>query len=231
MSSPVVSLRGLRWARPSADRNSAKTEVLAGVDLALGQGELVALEGPSGGGKTVLGTSLLRLRPPPAAGAIFWGERDVTSLSQRNLSPLRPKYQGMLQHTGALLPSFMTLRQGLEETARCVVGLADVQVAIMSVATQLELTHLLDRLPRFLSGGEQRRASLARLLLTQPEFAFIDEPDAGLDPPSQLDILRRIRALADREGTAILLVTHNEGLARLFADRRVRLKDGVLDAV
>ena len=97
------------------------------------------------------------------------------------------------------------------------------------VADQLGLTPLLDRLPRHLSGGEQRRAGLARVLLAQPAAAVVDEPDAGLDAPSQVAVLTLLRDRCDA-GMACLLITHQRGLARRFADRVLHLDQGVLRA-
>jgi putative ABC transport system ATP-binding protein len=196
------------------------------VDLRIQSGELVTLEGPSGAGKTVLGTCALRLRPPPESGQILWGDHDVTQRSSRALRPLRRTYQGMLQHTGALLPPFMRLRSAMLESLRAVRCSAWTLEEIDEVAALLGIESLLERYPRHLSGGEQRRASLARLILVRPAFAFIDEPDAGLDGPSQVEVMRSICTLVSETGAGVLLVTHQADLAAAFSDRRLRLEGG-----
>lgn len=191
--------------------------VFAGAGLSLAAGELVALQGPSGAGKTVLGTMLLRLRPVPAPGVVRWGDEDVTAASMSALRPLRPRYQALLQHSSANLPPYMTVGEALAETARHVAGVGGDPLA--AVADELGIGALLDRTPRFLSGGEQRRAGLARVLMANPIFAFVDEPDAGLDPAAKLAALSLLRRRCDA-GMACLLVTHEPGLAARFADRR-----------
>lgn len=215
---PVLSASGLGFSM-------GQRPVFAAVGLSLAPGELVALEGPSGAGKTVLGTMLLRLRPVPRPGGVHWGDEEVTSASMSALRPLRPRYQALLQHAAANLPPYMTVGEALAETARHVARVGGEPLA--AVAEELGIAALLDRKPRFLSGGEQRRAGLARVLMANPTFAFVDEPDAGLDPAAKLAALTLLRRRCDA-GMACLLVTHEPGLAARFADRRLRLQDGRL---
>jgi ABC-type glutathione transport system ATPase component len=224
VTGPVLKAEGIRWSPGDSGHR-----VLAGVDLQVDPGELVALEGGSGAGKTVLGTLLLRLRPLQA-GRLRWGEQDVTALSLRRLHPLRRRFQGMLQQGDALLPPYRTLRQLFDETARHVCRPRAEEGRVGEVVDRLGLTALLDRYPRYLSGGEQRRAGLARVLLTRPEFLLVDEPEAGLDPLSRREVFHLIRQLADRDGVGVLLVTHRPGLARRVADRRLLLAEGRLHA-
>ena len=218
---PVLRAEGLRWAIPTGRR------VLQGVDLSMEAGELVALEGGSGAGKTVLATLLLRLRPLQG-GRLFWGDLDVSGRSLRRLQPLRRSWQGMLQQGDALLPPYRTLRQLLGETARHVCRPPAEAGRQAEVVERLGLAGLLDRYPRHLSGGEQRRAGLARVLLARPRFLLVDEPEAGLDPLSRREVFELLRQTVDRDGTTVLLVTHRPGLARRVADRRLALREGRL---
>ncbi len=204
--------------------------VLRDVEIGIQAGELVVLEGGSGAGKTVLGTLLLRLRRPEPPGRVTWGTVDVTSLPARELRPLRARHQALLQHGAASLPPYMSVGDALLETARHVAKARDPEEQALHTARALGIAELLDRRPRHLSGGEQRRAGLARVLLADPVFAFVDEPDAGLDPEVRLVALQLLRARCD-QGMACLLVTHNEGLARRFADRRLALEGGTLREV
>lgn len=223
MSGAILRGEGLRWAVPSGRR------VLEGIDLEVGRGELVALEGASGAGKTVLGTLLLRLRPLQG-GRVFWEDLEVSGRSLRRLQPLRRRFQGMLQHGDALLPPYRTVRQLLAETSRHVCSpRADAQ-RLDEVVARLGLSGLLDRHPRHLSGGEQRRAGLARVLLARPAFLLVDEPEAGLDPLSRRDVFALLRQTVDSDGAGILLVTHRPGLARQVVDRRLLLSEGRLHA-
>lgn len=221
MTGPVLRAEGLRWTTPTGRR------VLEGVDLALAPGELVALEGGSGVGKTVLGTLLLRLRPLQA-GRLLWGDLDVSARSLRRLQPLRRSWQGMLQQGDALLPPYRTVGQLLDETARHVCRPSADPARQAEVVARLDLARLLERRPRHLSGGEQRRVGLARVLLARPVFLLVDEPEAGLDPLSRRDVFGLLRQTVDRDGVSILLVSHRPGLARRVADRRLSLREGRL---
>ncbi len=222
----VLTGTGLGFQTGHAERRA----VLQDVSITVQEGEMIALEGASGIGKTVLGTLLLRLRRANTAARVTWSGVDVTALSARALRPLRVRHQALLQHTGASLPPYMTVGQALLETARHVARAPDPALAAQQTAASLGIDGLLHRNPRHLSGGEQRRAGLARLLLADPVFAFIDEPDAGLDAEARLVALRLLRSRCDL-GMGCLLVTHNQDLARRFADRRLLLEGGTLRAL
>ncbi len=225
MSTPVLQAQGLSWRRPGAEVGFPP--VFDGAGLCLEAGEIVSLMGPSGAGKTVLGTLLLRLRPAPQGASIFWEGEEVTRRSSFSLRRLRPRFQALLQHTGALLPPYLTVEQALVETQHHVLGEHD-PAALAALSERLSITQLLLRRPRHLSGGEQRRVSLARVLLARPRFAFIDEAEAGLDPLSQREALDVLREAAARDGLSVLLVTHHEGTAIRYADRRLVLQGGAL---
>lgn len=132
----------------------------------------------------------------------------------------------MLQHTAALLPPWLTVRRALQETSRRVADPVTTPAEADRVIERLGLADLMDRFPRHLSGGEQRRVTLARVLLARPRFAFVDEPDAGLDPLSRTDLLQLLRDAVDDTGLGVLLVTHEQGLMRRFADRVRCLENG-----
>jgi ABC-type multidrug transport system ATPase subunit len=227
MSTMVIEGRGLRWWRPGAA--GGDREVLGGVDLAVDAGEFVCLEGPSGAGKTVLGSLLLRLRPLTPGGRVHWAGEDVSRLPAMALRPLRPAFQALLQHTGALLPPYLTVAEALAETARYVQS-GGTPGDVADLCDALSLAHLLHRHPRHLSGGEQRRASLARVLLARPRFAFVDEAEAGLDPLSQREVLDLLQQRVRRDGLAVLLVSHHPGTVRRYADRALHLEGGQLRA-
>lgn len=229
--SAIVRGEGLTWTRPA--RGSAPAQrVLQDAAIEVQPGELVAISGPSGIGKSVLGTLLLRLRSVPAPGRVHWGDTDVSALSGRKLQALRSGFQGLMQHTGAILPPFCTVEESLMETLRHVrpTPREEARARVAEVADLLGISALLDRKPRFLSGGEQRKSGVARLLLSEARFAFVDEPDSGLDPVSQHDVVGELRHVVDRTGMGMLVVTHNAMLARRYADRRLLLREGRLHA-
>ncbi len=220
----ILSARGLGWTSPHG------RGVLKDASLNLLPGEIVLLQGASGAGKTVLGTLLLRLRPL-LRGSLHWGNHDVTSLSPSRIRPLRQRFQGLLQHAEALLPEDMTVGQCLTESAQGVALLPrkEARRRISGLMDRLPISSLLPRLPRTLSGGEQRMVSLARVLLVRPCFAFLDEPDTGLDPLSLQGVVSLIEDFSMRDGTAFLWVTHHPTLHHaLPRARRLMLKEGRL---
>ena len=227
----VLRIEGLTTFLPGRSPAQGDAPLHRELEMEVGPGELVTLEGPSGSGKTVLGTTALRLRPPPHAGSVFWGETEVAALSMRALRPLRRTHQAMLQHTGALLPPYLTLRSAMKESLKAVRRGDWSDREIEEVSELLGISSLLHRFPRHLSGGEQRRASLARLMLIRPALAFVDEPDAGLDGISQVEVMQALRSLVDETGAGVLLVTHQADLAIQFSDRRLKLEGGRVHAL
>lgn len=222
----VIEASGLRWS-PAEGR-----AVLDGVDIHIAEGEIVALSGPSGAGKTVLGTLLLRLRDA-ASGTVRWLGEDVSHCAPHRLVDRRRAFQMLPQHTGALLPPWATVRASLVETLRSVRRLPEAAVADQFATPwvdRLGVRPLLDRLPAGLSGGEQRRASLLRVLFAEPRFAFIDEPDAGQDPQTAEEVLSLVADWAAERKVATLVVTHHPGLAARHATRRLLLEEGQLHA-
>lgn len=227
--SAVVRGQQLSWSRPAP---GGPVPVLRDAEISVQAGEMVAISGPSGTGKSVLGSLVLRLRPVPSPGRVFWGDTDVSGLGDGDLQPLRLRYQALLQQTGAILPPFCTVRESLLETLRHVrrVDRDEAEERLRACADLLGISKLLHRRPRYLSGGEQRKSGVARLLLTDPAFAFVDEPDSGLDPVSQHEVLGELRKAVDRTGMGMLVITHNAMLAQRYADRRLRLQEGQLRA-
>lgn len=227
----ILSVKALRWSvtdPASAGAGGGTRAVLRGIDLGLSAGEVVGIAGPSGSGKTSLGLAALRLLPG-ARGTVTWGDDEVTEWPERRLRPLRRRYQALLQSPQAMLSPFATVRQHLHETLRYVVGedRPDPSRWEATVAA-LGLEPVLESRAHQLSGGEARRVGLARVMLCQPSFLFADEPDAGLDPPRRVELVRQLRELADG-GTAILLVTHDESTLHRASDRILQLVDGVLE--
>jgi len=186
-------------------------------DCTIRAGEFIALLGGNGAGKSLLLRTLAGLRAP-AAGAVRVSGRDIAAISRREIAthlgflPQDPDAppQGSLRES-ALLGRFAHL--GFWETA----GAEDMQrVARALVDTGLEA--LAERELGSLSGGEQRRAAIARLLVQAPSIYLLDEPTNHLDPAQQIGILDRLRNLT-REGSAVIASLHEPNLALRFADR------------
>ncbi len=189
------------------------------VDMAVAQGELVALLGPSGCGKT---TTLRMVAGfiAPSAGRILLDGKDVTA------APPWARDTGMVFQGYALFPH-MTVAQnvgfGLEMrgTAR-----AERDRRVTEALRLVRLDHLADRLPRQLSGGQQQRVALARALVVNPSVFLLDEPLSNLDAKLRAEVRVEIRALQQRLGLTTLFVTHDQEEALTMADRLVVMDRG-----
>jgi iron complex transport system ATP-binding protein len=186
-------------------------------DCTIRAGEFIALLGGNGTGKSLLLRTLAGLRAP-AAGTVRIDGREIAAISRREVAqrlgflPQDPDAapQGSLRET-VLLGRFAHL--GFWETA----GMADTQRVIQALA-DVGLDALADRDLCTLSGGEQRRAAIARLLVQAPSIYLLDEPTNHLDPAQQLGILDRLRQLT-RTGAAVIASLHEPNLALRYADR------------
>jgi iron complex transport system ATP-binding protein len=199
-------------------------------DCTIRAGEFIALLGGNGAGKSLLLRTLAGLRAP-AAGEVRIDGRDMAAISRREIAmrlgflPQDPDAppQGSLRES-ALLGRFAHLgfweAAGPEDAKRVVRALSDVG-----------LESLAERELGSLSGGEQRRAAIARLLVQAPSIYLLDEPTNHLDPAQQIGILDRLRSLT-REGAAVIASLHEPNLALRFADRACLLSgDGASELV
>ncbi|SHK91300.1 iron complex transport system ATP-binding protein [Bradyrhizobium lablabi] len=200
--------------------------VLKDISLALSPGHLVALVGPNGAGKTTLLRALAGL--VPAAGAIHVGGEALASLrlSQR---ALRFAYlpQGHLVHWPLPARDIVALGRyphGATDPARLT---PDDAEAVMRAMRATDVVELRDRRVTELSGGERSRVALARVFAVEAPVILADEPTSSLDPRHQIDVMKTLRAAADR-GTLVIVVTHDLGLAARFADTILVLSDGRL---
>ncbi|GJD48942.1 Sulfate/thiosulfate import ATP-binding protein CysA [Methylobacterium crusticola] len=189
------------------------------VDLAVAEGELVALLGPSGCGKT---TTLRAVAGfvEPSAGRVLIGGRDVTRL------PAHARDTGMVFQSYALFPHMSVAGNvgfGLEMRR---VGRAERDARIREALRLVRLDHLADRLPRQLSGGQQQRVALARALVVGPAVFLLDEPLSNLDAKLRQEVGLEIRALQKRLGLTTLMVTHDQDEALAMADRLVVMEHG-----
>jgi putative spermidine/putrescine transport system ATP-binding protein len=190
-----------------------------GLDLAVREGELVALLGPSGCGKT---TTLRMVAGflPPTGGRVLFDREDVTDL------PAYRRATGMVFQSYALFPH-MTAAQnvgfGLEMRR---VGKGEREAKVEEVLKLVRLSHLASRLPRELSGGQQQRVALARALVINPKLFLLDEPLSNLDAKLRAEVRIEIRALQQRLALTTLLVTHDREEALTMADRLVVMEGG-----
>ncbi len=223
MNEPVVRLTGLTR---SFEQGGVRIDVLRGVNLAVAPGEIVALLGPSGSGKSTL-LQAVGLLEGGFGGKIEIAGVDASRLSGDSRTALRRDRIGFVYQFHHLLPDFsaienVVLPQLVAEKSRA--EAADRATALLEA---LGLGARLDHRPSQLSGGEQQRVAVARALANRPALVLADEPTGNLDEATADKVLGQFLELVRGSGSATLVATHNERLARSM-DRVVRLHEGVL---
>jgi putative ABC transport system ATP-binding protein len=198
---------------------------LRGIDLAVGEGELVAVMGPSGCGKSTLLNLLGGLDRPTAGTVAIEGAR-VDGLSEARWALLRRRRVGLVFQFFNLVPS-LTVGENVE-LPLLLAGRsgAEARRRRSEVLGRLGLDERARSLPLELSGGEQQRVAIARALVNRPAVLLADEPTGNLDSASAGEVVRLLRE-ANADGQAILLVTHDPRVAAA-ADRVVTLQDGLV---
>jgi lipoprotein-releasing system ATP-binding protein len=223
MSEAVLETRSLKRSFVQGD---ATIEVLRGVDLEVMPGEIVALLGPSGSGKSTL-LQAVGLLEGGFEGSIRLRGKEAASLNDEDRTKLRRELLGFVYQFHHLLPEFnarenVTLPQLVRGA-----DLATARVRSQELLTKLGLGERLEHRPSKLSGGEQQRVAVARALANRPPLVLADEPTGNLDEATADTVLAEFLDLVRGEGSAALVATHNERLARKM-DRIVRLHEGVL---
>ena len=200
-----------------------RIEVLHGVDLTIEKGEKVFLCGPSGAGKTTLMYTLAGLEKPEQ-GTVHIGDQDLYALSKRKQAKLRNARISYIFQNYYLMPELTALENVM---VPALIGGKSDAAAAKSALDRVGLSHRYDHLPTELSGGEQQRVALARAFAGDPAVLFADEPTGNLDADSGRRITDLLFALRDRVGSSLLLVTHDQQLARR-CDRVLQIDAGRL---
>ncbi|WP_315474802.1 ABC transporter ATP-binding protein [Sandarakinorhabdus limnophila] len=225
MSEPVLQVTGL--AR-SFEQGGARIDVLAGVDLTVAPGEIVALLGPSGSGKSTLLQAVGLLEGGFTGGIRICGE-PVGTLDDLGRTRVRRQRMGFVYQFHHLLPDF-TARENVM-LAQMVAGVPEAGAATRAdeLLTSLGLGARLTHKPAQLSGGEQQRVAVARALANRPALVLADEPTGNLDEATAQLVLAAFLDLVRSSGAAALVATHNIALAQKM-DRVVSLSGGRLVA-
>ena len=218
----------LRGVTKTYGQGQAAFEALRGIDLEIARGEFVAVMGPSGSGKSTL-MNILGCLDSPTRGTYLFQGVPVEGLSREQHSLLRRHYLGFVFQGFNLLA-----RTSAEENVELPLlyrGIARAQrrnkarEALRAVGLEGWGHHT----PAELSGGQQQRVAIARALATEPAVLFADEPTGNLDSVRSVEILELIGELNRTRGITVLMVTHEDEMAR-FARRVVRVKDGLIES-
>jgi lipoprotein-releasing system ATP-binding protein len=198
--------------------------VLKGVNLTVHEGELVAVVGASGIGKSTLLHVLGALDRPTAGSILFRGE-DLSARSEADLTRFRREEVGFVFQLYNLLTDFSALENAMLPALIQRRPAADARALAMDALREVGLLDRVTHRPGELSGGEQQRVALARALVGRPAMILADEPTGNLDPKTSQDVFELFARLQAERGVAFVIATHNLDLARR-ADRLVRLVDG-----
>jgi lipoprotein-releasing system ATP-binding protein len=216
----ILEARGLRKV---FDTGGEGLEVLKGVDLAVRAGELVAVMGESGVGKSTL-LHLLGTLDLPTAGQLQIAGIDVLNLSDQALSRFRNQHIGFVFQFHYLLPEFTALENVLLPAR---VAGVDRRQEALELMDSVGLADRLHHRPGALSGGECQRVAMVRALITQPLIVLADEPSGNLDEATSASLHELLAGLARERGQAFVVMTHDRQLAQSM-DRQGRIEAGVL---
>jgi phospholipid/cholesterol/gamma-HCH transport system ATP-binding protein len=220
----VITIRGLEKAFDDY-------EVLRGIDLDLYQGENLVVLGRSGTGKSVLIKIISGLLTPDKGEVKVLGQ-DINGITNLQLQELRTRIGFSFQNS-ALYDS-MTVRQNLEfPLVRNRKGITrkDINTSVETVLDAVGLSQTINQMPAELSGGQRKRIGIARTLILNPEIMLYDEPTAGLDPITCIEINDLINEVQQRYHTSSIIITHDLTCAKSTGDRIAMLLDGQFQRV
>ncbi len=226
MSNALLSLRGISKV---FTETGSRIELFRGLDFDLAGGDFVSVTGASGAGKSTL-LHILGLLESPTEGTVLFRGEDVSGLPDARLSRIRNRELGFVFQFHHLLPDLTVLDNVLLPLRIGGPGPLDAagRERALALLTQVGLDTRLDHVPAQLSGGERQRAAVARALVCNPSVLLCDEPSGNLDAKNSAALHDMLAALSREHGVAVLVVTHDAGLARLAA-RPLTLRDGRLE--
>ncbi|QRR03750.1 ABC transporter ATP-binding protein [Dyadobacter sandarakinus] len=208
-------------------RKYGSLQVLKGIDLDVAQGEVVAIVGASGAGKSTF-LHILGTLDRPEEGHVFIENTNVFTQKDKDLARFRNEKIGFIFQFHNLLAEFTALENA------CMPGYIHGNMPEREILKRgkelldlLGLAHRMNHLPSQLSGGEQQRVAVARALLNKPSIVLADEPSGNLDSQNAVELHQLFFRLRNETGQTFVIVTHNEDLAGM-ADRRLVMQDGLM---
>jgi len=212
----------------SYDQKGKKVVALSNVDLTIKVGELISIQGPTGGGKSTL-LQMLGGLDKPTLGSITLSGENLENMSENELAQTRSHKVGFIFQTFNLIPTLSALEN--VETALVPLGISSTDRISRSVAA-LESVGLSDRashLPSELSGGQQQRVAIARALVKNPQVLLADEPTGNLDEETRDQIMEILEELWREKGLTLIMVTHDSNVAKR-ANRNLNIANGKVSA-
>lgn len=207
-------------------------QVLKGIDLTIGPGEIVSIVGDSGAGKTTL-LQILGTLDSASSGEVLYdgvsikGGVNVKGLKSKVLADFRNRNIGFIFQFHQLLPEFTCLENVCMPAFIAGKSKAEAEKRAKELLDYLHLSHRYNHKPNELSGGEQQRCAVARALMNSPKVVFADEPSGNLDSKNAAELHQLFLNLRKDFGHSFVIVTHNEEFANM-ADRKLVMKDGMI---
>lgn len=223
MKKPVIELKDV-WKTYAMGEN--KVHALRGLTLTISQGEFVAIMGPSGSGKSTA-MNMIGCLDVPTSGTIKLDGTNIAHLSESDLAVVRGRKIGFIFQKFNLIPTLTAKENVMLPLVFQGVDDAERTRRAEKVLSMVDLQDRMDHRPNELSGGQQQRVAIARALATEPDVILADEPTGNLDSKTGATVMQFLRGLHEKEGTTIVLVTHDMNVAK-NADRVEVLRDGAI---
>lgn len=215
----MIKLKGIT-------KSFGSLQVLKGIDLDIDKSEIVSIVGPSGAGKTTL-LQIMGTLDKPDAGTVEIDGTIVSRMKERELAAFRNKNIGFVFQFHQLLPEFTALENVMIPAFIAGVSSKEANERAVKILDFMGLADRASHKPNELSGGEKQRVAVARALINNPTVILADEPSGSLDMHNKEELHQLFFDLRDRLGQTFVIVTHDEGLARI-TDRTVHMVDGMI---
>lgn len=199
----------------------SRVEVLKGIDIGIGKGEICVLLGPSGSGKSTL-LNIIGGIDSADEGYISINGEKTAEMKEKQLTLYRRKHLGYVFQMYNLIPN-LNIKENIEVGAY----LSDHPLDVDDLLKTLGLYEHRHKLPNQLSGGQQQRTAIGRAIVKNPDILLCDEPTGALDYNTSKEILKLIEEVNRKYGNTVVMVTHNSAIQQM-ADRVVKLRDGVV---